>query len=233
MTFTKKIIFIIIIPSIVTSLIISSIYLYINLKDSISNNIRINTENIVECYKTSIKLDINRGATREEALERVRNLFNKELIIGKTGFLSITDLDGNFLIHKKLEGKNWSNEPFIKYILSKKDGFYRFLSPITKSYKIVAFRYLEEANFIIIASAFEDEFLVEPINQLMLSIFFNFIIFIIISLIITLISTNYIIKKPLKKVIGIGNAIKSGDLTVAIDISSKDEIGEFVIIMSF
>ncbi len=232
MTVSKKIVLMVIIPSIIISLAISGTILFINLKSSIRDNIKENVQDIVKCYETNIALQLNSGASREETLERVREIFNEKIVIGKTGFLFIVDRAGNMLVHKKVEGENWINRPHIKYIVEHKSGFHRYLSPETHTYKIAAFRYIREADLILVASSFEDDFLAAPLRQLIISMIFISIMFILIATAISLITTYYIIKKPLSHVEAIGSLIKSGDLSVDIAVESKDEIGKFVFVIA-
>jgi len=92
----------------------------------------------------------------------IKKMCNEQITIGKTGFIFVVDPKGNLLVHKKAEGKNWSDRPHIKKIMERKNGVLRYLSPVTKTYKLAAFRYFKEWNWIIVASAFEDDFLAAP-----------------------------------------------------------------------
>ena len=92
----------------------------------------------------------------------IKKMCNEQITIGKTGFIFVVDPKGNLLVHKKAEGKNWSAKPHIKEIMERKNGVLRYLSPVTKTYKLSAFRYFKEWNWIIVASAFEDDFLAAP-----------------------------------------------------------------------
>ncbi|MBW1783966.1 MAG: Cache 3/Cache 2 fusion domain-containing protein [Deltaproteobacteria bacterium] len=89
----------------------------------------------------------------------VKKMCNEQLTIGKTGFIFVVDPKGSLLIHKKAEGENWSAKPHIKKIVEEKNGTLRYLSPVTNTYKLAAFRFFKEWDWIIVASAFEDDFL--------------------------------------------------------------------------
>lgn len=89
----------------------------------------------------------------------VKKMCNEQLTIGKTGFIFVVDPKGNLLIHKKGEGKNWLGKAHIKKIVERKNGTLRYLSPVTKTYKLAAFRFFKERDWIIVAGAFEDDFL--------------------------------------------------------------------------
>jgi len=89
----------------------------------------------------------------------VKTICNEQITIGKTGFIFVIDTKGNLLIHKKVEGKNWADKHHIKEIIERKNGFLRYLSPETHTYTLAAFRYFRGRDWIIVAGAFEDEFL--------------------------------------------------------------------------
>ena len=82
---------------------------------------------------------------------------NKEVSTGKSGFIFVVDLKGNMVIHKKAQGKNWITKPHIKHIVETKNGYLRYLSPKTKTYKVAAFRYCDEKQRIVLASSFESD----------------------------------------------------------------------------
>ena len=157
----------------------------------------------------------------------VRKMCNEQITIGKTGFIFVLDPEGNLLIHKKAEGENWGDKPYIKEILERKDGALRYLSPKTKTYKLAAFRYFEEWNWIIVASAFEDEFLAKPFSEIVkYSTLAGGIICILAIVFIFIYVTK--MTKPITQVV---NMIKDvaqgeGDLTKRIDINAKDEVGD-------
>jgi methyl-accepting chemotaxis protein len=96
----------------------------------------------------------------------IKKMCNEQITLGKTGFIFVVDPKGNLLIHKKAEGKNWSAKPHIKTILERKNGVLRYISPLTKTYKLAAFRYFKEWNWIIVASAFENDFLAAPRSEI-------------------------------------------------------------------
>jgi methyl-accepting chemotaxis protein len=96
----------------------------------------------------------------------IKKMCNEQITVGKTGFLFVVDPEGNLLIHKKAEGENWSTKPHIKQITERKNGFLRYLSPLDKTYKLAAFRYFKEWNWIIVAGAFENDFLAAPRSEI-------------------------------------------------------------------
>lgn len=82
-----------------------------------------------------------------------------EIKVGETGFVFCVDSKGKLIIHEKAEGENWMDKPFIRHIVETQDGYYRYLSPKTKTFKIAAYKYFEPWDWVIVSSSFESEFL--------------------------------------------------------------------------
>ena len=96
----------------------------------------------------------------------VRKMCNEDITIGESGFIFVVDPEGNLLIHKTAQGENWKEKAYIKEILERKNGESRYLSSETKKYKLASFRFFEEWNWIIVATAFEDDFLATPRSEI-------------------------------------------------------------------
>ncbi len=99
--------------------------------------------------------------------DKVDALINKKINIGSTGFMTIVDSKGTMVVHRKVQGKNWSKKPFIQQILSKKNGYIRFISPKTKTWKVAAFKYIPERDWIVVATNFEADALAAPVAKMM------------------------------------------------------------------
>ncbi len=154
----------------------------------------------------------------------IRRICNEEITVGQTGFIFVVDPEGNLLIHKKAEGENWGNKPHIKEILERKDGTLRYLSPKTKTYKLAAFRYLEEWNWIIVAGAFEDEFLAKPRSEV---IKYSTVAGSIICLLAAVFVFIYVtrITRPITRLVDVAEGVAIGDVNKSVEITSRDEIG--------
>lgn len=172
------------------------------------------------------EFDIFLTANPDMDFDIIEKICNEDIIIGKSGFIFIADSLGNLLVHKKAPGENWANKPHIKEIITKKNGRIRFLSPKTNTYKIASYAYLEDFDWIIVASAFENDFLAEPRAILVRSLtmigliiagFGAFIIFVFTSL----------LTKPLSMVTTAAMTLAShADLTKKVKVTSRDEIGK-------
>jgi len=117
--------------------------------------------------------------------ESIKQIFNQSIVIGKKGFLFVIDTKGNMIIHRKVQGENWANKSYIKHIIKKRNGFLRYKSPKTGTYKVAAFTYFEPKDWIIVGSAFENDFL-ETAKRKMF--FISIIVMTIIVILITVIS---------------------------------------------
>ena len=157
----------------------------------------------------------------------IKKMCNEQITIGKTGFIFVINPKGDLLIHKKASGKNWAAKPHIKKILERGNGYLRYLSPKTKTYKIAAFRFFEHRNWIIVASAFEAEFLAGPRLEI---IKYSSIAGVIITILAAVIIFLFAVRttKPISK---LADSLKDiaqgeGDLTKRLEVKSLDEIGE-------
>ncbi len=133
---------------------------------------------------------------QEKELEELRNALGS-ITIAKTGVYGVFDLKGNAEIHPTLEGKNLSDQSFMQEFLEKKEGFLEYEE--NGKNMISAYRYYEPFEWIIAATAPEQEFLNEILMNLNTSIFFSFLISVaVLSLALYLISQSII--KSLKKI---------------------------------
>jgi methyl-accepting chemotaxis protein len=130
-------------------------------KTEIQAIIRQNLDDVVE---TALHLI---AADPDMAIEDLRKAFNKNIRIAESGFLFITDSQGNMVVHKKVQGKNWKDKSHIKHILKEKNGFHRYLSPKTNTYKVASFRYYAPKEWIVVAGYFEDEVLGKPLQSIL------------------------------------------------------------------
>jgi methyl-accepting chemotaxis protein len=186
--------------------------------EEIQNITKTNLQDLVKTTLNFIKIH---NATDVEKLSQI---LNKETKIGRTGFIFIIDSKGNLVIHKKAQGQNWIKKPFIKHIATTKNGYHRYISPKTKTYKVAVFEYHEPKDWIVVASNFENDSLAEPLkNMLMRSMMFLLPgLFFVLGASFFLIKTGII--KPINKII---NGLTNGANHVsssAEQISSSSQI---------
>ena len=106
------------------------------------------------------------GAQGEPDAAAIEKVLNSKIKIGQTGFLFAMDSKGTMVIHKKVQGKNWLKKPFIAKMAQEKNGYLRYKSPKTGTYKVTAFKYYEPYDWIVGASYFEDETLAGPLKSM-------------------------------------------------------------------
>jgi len=164
----------------------------------------------------------------ELAWETTQKILNNEISIGKKGFIFVIDLKGNLIVHKLAQGKNWSSKPHIKHMMETRNGYHRYLSPKTKTYKVAAFRYCEERQRIVVASSFENDDLKIPLQSMAKSSAITIIPLVILISILILFIINLIIIKPLSTIAESMKEIATGDgdLTKRLELKNQDEIGK-------
>jgi methyl-accepting chemotaxis protein len=160
--------------------------------------------------------------------DKLSKLFNKESTIGRTGFMFIIDSKGNLVIHKKAQGENWINKPFIAHIAKTKSGYHRYLSPKTKTYKVAYYEYYEPKDWIIVASNFESDALTAPLKNMLTRSVTFLLPAIGLILLASIFIINSTIIKPIKAAIaGLKDIAEGeGDLTKRLEDSAKDELGD-------
>lgn len=225
-----KINFLIVIPLIVSTLTASGFMQYYIFKDSISKTTYKNLQTSVNITRRLIDKMILTGKSRDELIFLLEATFNKDVIIGKKGFMFVVENSGNMLIHKKVQGKNWMNKPHIHHIIQTQNGFHRYISPKTGTYKIAAYRYSKALDAIIVASAFEADFLKDPMESILKYTFLVGIVLTIIGLGISLFLVRMLISGRIKSILNRMMDIvqTDGDLTRKIDVDYNDEIGKLI-----
>jgi len=204
-------------------LIIMGIISYQVVDANIKNQIEDQVGENVAAYETYME-----SMLKKESYEDIKGEIFDELskvVIGKEGFLFLVSIEGDFILHPVAQGENWADQGFIKYIINNKEGYYRYLSPKTNTYKIASFKPIAGTDLILVASAFEDEFLDTP------KILRKAVIYIIIlTLLISIIFVYFYIKKIVDSLNNIKEKAKivaSGDLRIEFDrtYGGQNELG--------
>ncbi len=164
--------------------------------------------------------------------ENVRNIQ-----LGESDYPTIVDYEGNVIIHPYFEGRNIidlkdrDGFEFMKDICNRKNGEISYFWKKTEDSnnffrKHATFRDYPLLNLIIITGVYEDE-LYRDLNKTVLNLIIASIILIIFVVPVILLIANSIvggINKLSTSLKGISKG--EGDLSVRLDIRSKDEIGE-------
>jgi methyl-accepting chemotaxis protein len=150
--------------------------------------------------------------------------------IGRQGYVYIINNMGEVAVHPDMEGESMGDYEFIKYIIKHKNGVYDYTWKGER--KIVAFRYFEPFNWIIIAGSYYEDFLGTPMKQI---IIWSSIVLLtelaVMFFVLYRLMMNIIIK-PINKAKEIANKISNGDLTVSVEKTGGDEIGIMVAAMA-
>ena len=115
-----RVIWLFVIPAVAIPMILMVYFLFSSFKSAISDTVYSDLISLVEINTAFAEKLLDGGNDREELLNELRPLYNSQIIIGKTGFIFCVDLNGNLIVHKKVEGENWKDKGFISYIIGKK-----------------------------------------------------------------------------------------------------------------
>ncbi|MCK5672293.1 MAG: Cache 3/Cache 2 fusion domain-containing protein, partial [Spirochaetales bacterium] len=137
-----RVIWLIVIPAVAIPMILVVYFLFYSFKDAISNTVYSDLESLVEINTAFAGKLLENNDNREDLLSELKPLYNSQIVIGETGFIFCVDLSGNLIVHKKVEGENWKDKGFISHIIDNKNGFHRYISPKTGTYKLASFRQL-------------------------------------------------------------------------------------------
>ncbi len=210
---------------IVGIIIVSAIIILANRFTIIEEIQKINRTNLVDLVNVAVGfLEVNPELEKEEFCQ----LINKKLNIGRTGFFMVLDSKGKMVIHRKVQGKDWSKKSFVKEIIHKKNGFYRYISPKTGTWKIVAYKYFPKKDWIICATNFENDSLGMPVyNSLKRSLIVTIPAMLCCIIVLVLIIRKRLIK-PLDTAIYFTKKIADGDISKEIPSGRDDEIGSLL-----
>lgn len=214
-------------PAIILSLAAAGVALYVVFKQNISSTVYDDLNTIVDVNAHYCEELIADGKSRDEVLKSLRAVFSK-VVIGKDGFIFVVGPGGDMLIHKKVEGKNWAKKPHIAHILKDRNGFHRYLSPKTGTWKIASYRYIEKKDFIIVASSFEDDFIAEPLKAIIKYTIAIMTVLTAIGLVVATFMLGIFIRRPVNRLVRRFRDISEGegDLTDTINEKRHDELGE-------
>jgi methyl-accepting chemotaxis protein len=142
--------------------------------------------------------------------------------IGENGYVFVLDSTGQALIHPTREGKNDSDLPFIKEIITKKKGYLEYSWDGRD--KIAVFSYFEPFDWIIVANADYHDF-TGPIDAIRNTIFIVVILGIIGGFIVaTLFGRS--ISTRMDELVTLARQVRDGKLVAQTDrVYSQDEIG--------
>jgi two-component system NtrC family sensor kinase len=177
----------------------------------------------VTSYRNEFNELVNVDDFRDSILSRV---------FGQTGYSYVVDTEGNLIVHPSLTGNylkatDEKGRQFIQEICKRKSGkiIYSWepenVSPVRE--KLVIFNHIPEYDWIVASSSYLDEFYapLRTIGHLILAtVAIAFILFLPITFRISSSITS-----PLIELMGRFAAGAKGDISIRMDIQSKDEVG--------
>ncbi len=153
---------------------------------------------------------------------------------GKTGYTFITDSHGKLIVHPTSEGQNFyesrdsAGRAFVAEMCAKKSGkiIYPWKNPGEQvaRQKLAVFDYIPELDWIVASSGYIEEFYgpLETVRNIVIS---TSAIMLLLVLILTL-WLSALITLPLKELMSRFAQGSSGDLSVRMNVRSRDEIGQ-------
>lgn len=206
---------------------------YIFTSDVLRKMANSNLEQIAEMTLVQCEMYWDRSDSQYHSAQEEEFLFNKlkESIlsrkIGESGFSFVLNTEGTYIIHPLVEGENWKGKhAFIDKILEEKNGILSYTSPVKKKEKIIAFRYLEDKQWIIASGVFWDDYN-KPFIRLISIIGIAGIVFFIPFMFVLILLTRAI-TDPILKITTLTTKMGNGDLSIVIPgryLKRSDEIG--------
>ena len=172
----------------------------------------------------------------------------RSLKIGQAGYFYVLDARagsnyGTLVVHPVAEGKNMlgmkdaDGREFIKDMMEQKNGFIRYpwinkeLGETHTREKIVSFSHFKSWNWIIAGGTYVDEYVAEVNRLRNLYALLGVVLVLITSGVLYGLLRRMIIA-PLAQVIADAQSIAHGDLSVALQVNSQDEIGQLMTSMN-
>ncbi|MBU1340131.1 MAG: cache domain-containing protein [Proteobacteria bacterium] len=155
------------------------------------------------------------------------------LLFGKTGYAYVLDSKGNLIVHPTLSGNYFDAQGrdgqfFIHEICRLKNGklIYSWKNPGETAFrkKIVLFNYIPEYDWIVACSSYLDE-MYAPLNTIRNIILLAVCVIMALVFFLSLWITGSVLH-PLRHLMNRLSLGASGDLSVRMPVTSKDEIGQ-------
>lgn len=179
----------------------------------------------VSSYREEFKDLINVADFRDSVLSRR---------FGAIGYSYLIDLKGNLILHPKLEGTNIfdssdaNGRMFIQELCQQKNGsiIYPWKNPdeLVARNKLVIFNHIPEYDWIIASSSYLVEFY-QPVTAIRIIIFSTVFLTLMIALLFAFWISS-LITEPLKHLMAKLDLGANGDLTVRMEVNTKEEIGK-------
>ncbi|MZP29573.1 HAMP domain-containing protein [Heliobacterium undosum] len=145
-----------------------------------------------------------------------------DIKIGQSGYASVMDSSGRFIIHPSLQGKIGNDLPFVQQMIQEKNG------SLTYGYQgntyLAIFRYFEPWDWYIVANVNNDDLRAQA-SRLIMALSLAGMVIAGITTAASFALANSLVK-PIYRLKDVMAAASEGDLTVRADSTGTDEIGD-------
>ncbi len=159
----------------------------------------------------------------EKDLATIKQAFASNIYL-ETGYPYLVDNKGTLIVHPKLEGQNISEANFFKQLVNEKALNGKIAYEWEGRDKFLYFQYIEQIQSYVVISIYESE-LMDVIKQTRIAVFIAVIIGILIFIFVNMLISRSI-TNSLNEIVKCTQGVAKGDLTIAININQKDEIGQ-------
>lgn len=156
---------------------------------------------------------------REQEYEIINAI--KNIVVGETGYVFVLDSQGNAIIHPTKQGSNFSEYPWTREILQKKNGSITY--DFEGKTKIAYYTYYEPWQWYIVTGSYESEIFNTTSKMSIILLIAILIVVVVSSLIALALSTSF--SKPIKELILVMRRAQSGDLSAKMNHVYEDEFG--------
>jgi len=149
-----------------------------------------------------------------------------DLNVGKDGFVFITDRNGNVIAHKDYyivrEQRNYSNFDFVTRALNGEEGFTTYTDE-NGNEQFVAYGYYDTLGWgIFVQQPVSEAF--SPVDGIVQTVLYMALLVAIASIIVSMMLGQFTIK-PVRKLLELTESVANNDLTGAVELKDKTEIG--------
>lgn len=162
--------------------------------------------------------------------------------LNKSGYVFALDVGkdkGTLVIHPAQEGKNLleakdsDGVAYVKNMVEQKTGQirYRFMNAergeTSPRDKVAVFTHFPKWNWIVATSSYSDE-LAEDAASVRNRLIFSALVLVVILVSIVIFTAGHWVARPLQSAVVVMKKIAGGDLTVAVTVEGKDEVGQLL-----
>ena len=142
--------------------------------------------------------------------------------VGYNGYPVLLDQSGIAIVHPKYKGKDMSNNPEVKRMLENKNGFYTYTSE--NEQRVMYFDTIPELGWKV-GAVYKAKDLFATSDSLAMKMFAIAAVAVLIGVIVIYFLSRSIVK-PVAVLQHQAEKVAQGDLTVHVQVKSKDEIGQ-------